>query len=242
MRDLRGLRILLTRSPEGCGLWAERIEAASGRPLQLPCIRTELLDTPELRESLDAAVGEACWIALSSPRGVEGLAALLPALPDGVRVAAVGPATAAACTGLLGRADLVAPDGTAASLAEALLGRPDGPGEGATVLTVAAAGGRRDIEEALERAGVPVRRIEVYRTTWEPDNGEPRHSLAGEVDVVLLASPSAVRGLLARADVDDTIEIITIGPTTTAAARELGLRVTAEAGERSLDGMLEAIP
>lgn len=242
MRDLGGLRVLVTRSPEGCRAWARDIEAARGRAVQLPCIRAEVLGTSAVRNALRTAVRRADWIAFSSPRGVRAAAAVLSGIPEGVRVAAVGPATAVACEESLGRVDLIAPEGTASSMAAALLTRVGGPGTTAGIVSVAAAGGRHDLEEALERAGVPVQRIEVYRTVWEPDAGAERRSLGGEVDVVLLASPSAVRGLLARADLDDTVHVITIGPSTSAAARESGLRVTAEASERSLNGMLEAIP
>lgn len=249
MRDLRGLRILLTRSEEGCRAWARSIERVHGQPVCLPCLRTESLDTPFTRERLRRLLRVAGWVALSSPRGVDSLRRMVPELPGAVGIAAVGPATAAAAQRRLGRVDITAPGGEATSLAEALLGRlaaplrssESAPGV-ATVVTVAAAGGRRDIEEALRAASVPVERVEVYRTVWEPEGALARESLAGCVDVVLLASPSAVRGLVARAEIGPQTAVITIGPTTSAAAREAGLRVTAESRERSLDGLLEAIP
>ena len=63
-----------------------------------------------------------------------------------------------------------------------------------------------------------------------------------DVDAIFLASPSAVAGLLARAHVPESVSIITIGPSTTRAAREAGLRVAGEAAGRDLEGMIEAIP
>ena len=61
------------------------------------------------------------------------------------------------------------------------------------------------------------------------------------MDLALLASPSAVAGLLNRAVVQASLPVLTIGPSTTASAHSAGLNVVAEARERSLDSMLEAL-
>jgi uroporphyrinogen-III synthase len=58
---------------------------------------------------------------------------------------------------------------------------------------------------------------------------------------VVLASPSAASGFVHQVELDAPVEIYTIGPSTTAAAQALGLAVTAEAREPSLDGILEAM-
>jgi uroporphyrinogen-III synthase len=60
-------------------------------------------------------------------------------------------------------------------------------------------------------------------------------------NLVVLASPSAANGFVNQVDLDSPVEIYTIGPSTTDAARALGLRVTAEAREPSLEGILEAM-
>jgi uroporphyrinogen-III synthase len=110
-----------------------------------------------------------------------------------------------------------------------------------TVVVAAAEGGRRGLEEVLEPLGAQVLRFAVYRTVPAPPE-DPRTDLASEgVDVILLASPSAVKGLLARADVPASAQVICIGPTTTAAARAAGLEVAGQAGRRDLDGLLEVI-
>ncbi len=60
-------------------------------------------------------------------------------------------------------------------------------------------------------------------------------------DNVLLASPSAVTGLMNQVDLDIPVNIFTIGPSTSAAARANGLVVTAEAATPSLHGLLEPL-
>lgn len=238
MRELSGIRVLLTRTEAGCEAWAERIREANGEAEALPCLRIEDVEVDE--SELAVALERARWIAFSSRRGVDRLLELgRPS--ERCRLAAVGPATAGAVRSAWGRVDLVAPEATAASLGRTLVDRI-GVGHDARVVTIAAAGGRDDLEEVLHAASIPVDRFELYRTRWRPGPHERRRRLRGPRTAVLLASPSAARGLAARADVGDDVAVITIGPSTTAAARKAGLRVTAEADQRSLEGLLEAIP
>jgi uroporphyrinogen-III synthase len=80
----------------------------------------------------------------------------------------------------------------------------------------------------------------VYRTVpAAPTAKRPLSSL--HVDNVVLASPSAVTGFMHQIELDAPVNVYTIGPSTTAAARSAGLVVTAEAREPSLDGILEAM-
>jgi uroporphyrinogen-III synthase len=95
---------------------------------------------------------------------------------------------------------------------------------------------------AVEQTGrARFRHLPVYRTRSAPALpwGE-REEL--DVAVVRLASPSAAAGLAGRARVPARAQIVTIGPSTTAAAREAGLRVAGEAVTRDLHGLLRAIP
>jgi uroporphyrinogen-III synthase len=164
-------------------------------------------------------------------------------LPSDVKVAAVGPRTAEAAWSCWGHVELVAGEGTGHSLAEDLAKwhEKQPSGTETTVVIAAAEGARRGLEEVLEPFGVEVVRFAVYRTVPAPPE-DPRTDLAKEeVDVILVASPSAVEGLVARAEVPDTVQVISIGPTTTAAAQSAGLKVSGEARRRDLDGLLEVI-
>ena len=97
------------------------------------------------------------------------------------------------------------------------------------------------LERTLQAAGAECTRCNVYRTVAAPP-AEPRRPLSAlHVDNVVLASPSAVTGFVHQVDVDGPLNVYTIGPATTAAARGAGLAVTAEAREPSLEGILEAM-
>lgn len=247
MRDLDGLRIVLTRSEGKCRLWAAEVEARGGTPLLFPCIRHEFLDSPETSSRLRAALDSAAWLVLTSPRGAQAVSRMVPLpLPPGLAIAVVGTATAKSAAKLLGRVDLMPDRQTGGSLAGALL-KHLGPlhqpsGETSPhVVAASAEGGRHDLERELEHRGIAVTRVAVYRTVSVPPI-RTRRLFHSPGDVVLLASPSAVRGLVAQARLGRETRVITIGPTTSAAARKAGLRVVAEAQQPNLDGMLEAIP
>jgi uroporphyrinogen-III synthase len=265
MGEAAGRTVLITRSAEDCEAWAADLSRRGARPLVFPCIGCEPIRDPATEASLREGLRGADWLALTSARGAEAVAGLAAELPLRLPVAVVGDKTAAAARELLGRVDLVAAAGTARSLAGDLAARwrrdssaplrafspraPAAPArsrrDGDAPLRLLVAGaehGRRDIEEALAAIDAEVTRVAVYRTVPAAEQ-EPREDLAAlGVDTIFLASPSAVAGLLARARVPEGAAVITIGPTTSEAARAGGLRVAGEAAGRGLQAMIEAIP
>jgi uroporphyrinogen-III synthase len=238
--SLSGSRILLTRSAEDCVEWAETIERRGAAAIVLPCIRSETLDTPALRAALDRALVEADWLVFTSRRGVEAFAQLrgVP-VPAKTQVAVVGAATADAARALVGRADLVG-GSTGAALAAELVG--DGALEQRPNVLIAVAENAGDVlERTLGAAGARCTRLDLYRTIAAPPAAHKRALSSLGAERVVLASPSAASGFVHQVELDAAVEIYTIGPSTTAAARAQGLPVTAEAREPSLDGILEAM-
>jgi uroporphyrinogen-III synthase len=132
-------------------------------------------------------------------------------------VAAVGWATAEAWGG----ADLVARVSNQEGLL-AELPRPAG-----RVLFAGAEGARPLLAQELDADVVVLYRTKAVR---------PARPLAG--DLVVLASPSAARSLAA---VNRAIPVVSIGPETTAASEEAGLRVAAEAATQDLEGLVSAV-
>jgi len=156
-----------------------------------------------------------------------------------VRVAAVGEATAAAARAAFGRADFVG-SGTANALGAELPADPRFAPGSRVVLALAANAGDT-LARILAAAGGTCTRLDVYRTVPVPPAAHKRALSSLGADRVVLASPSAVHGFVHQVDLDVPVAIYTIGPSTTAAARALGLVVTAEAREPSLEGILEAM-
>ena len=239
MKRLAGRRILLTRSVEDCAEWAAQLAKHSAVPVALPCIETEIIDTPQLRARLEAAVPQADWLVFTSRRGVESFATLHPGSIAAAQVAAVGPVTGEAARTRLGRIDLVGRGGTASLLAATMLVRGVLAGQPRLLLALAENADDR-LERALTKAA-RCTRFDLYRTIPIPATGGKRAMSSLGADNVLLASPSAVTGYLNQVHIDVPVSIYTIGPSTSAAARAQGLAVTAEASVPTLAGILEAM-
>jgi len=235
-------RILITRAAEDSRDWALRLDASGAETIIYPCVVFESLRDAQTSRKLSRALCDADWLVVTSRRGVRAVRRLLtPSLPDGVAVAAVGRATAREARERLGRVDLVPDMENAAALGHALsesLAR-----SGRRSLVVVASGDRaaRDLERELAPRRVEVARVIVYRTEPVPPSRRRDDLASLGVDTVLLASPSAATGLANRAIVGPRQRVLSIGPSTTRAARELGLSVDAEARRPALEALMELL-
>ncbi len=186
-------------------------------------------------------------VCVTSPNGVtllfEALAGrgLDARALAGATVAAIGPGTARELERHGVRADVVPRRSVAESLVEALA---DVPVEGRRVL-IARAGEARDLlPDTLRGRGATVDDVALYDTVVEPLSEDQRTALAG-VDYVTFTSASTVRNLVGslgseRAALDGA-RIVSIGPVTTAAVRELGLDAHVEAERHDVGGLVEAL-
>jgi uroporphyrinogen-III synthase len=154
------------------------------------------------------------WLVLTSANGARELRRRRVGAPRGV--AAIGRATADA----FGGADLIASVSTQEGLLAEL---PSDPGR---VLFAAAEGARSLLPDTLN-ADV----VALYRTRQLT----PPPLVA---DLVVIASPSAARALAASSP---GLAVVSIGPETTSAAREVGLHVVAEAETHDLEGLVAAV-
>jgi uroporphyrinogen-III synthase len=155
------------------------------------------------------------WVVVTSANGAREL--LRRATGTMPRLAAIGPATAEA----LGGADLLPAVATQEGLL-AELPRPAG-----RVLFAAAEGARRLLPDEL---GADV--VALYRTR---ELGPVEFPAA---DLVVLASPSSARAL---AGLVTGLDVVSIGPETSRAARAAGLRVVAEAADHTSEGLAAAV-
>ena len=239
MRTFAGRRVLVTREREDCAAWAAELASAGAVPLIFPCIVCREFDVGTVRAEVLRMLPRVQWIGFTSRRGVQAFARIHSGpLPTGIKVAAVGPATAEAAAAECGRVDLESSGGNAASLAQALVPAVEEDGR---VLLVVAENAGDALERALDAAGRKFSRIEVYRTAPVPVQTPRRAVSSLGADDVLLASPSAVTGFVNQVEMDALTNVFTIGPSTTRAACEAGLEVTREAARPSLKGLLEAM-
>jgi uroporphyrinogen III methyltransferase / synthase len=195
------MRVICTRDD-----LVERVKALGHEAILCPLIEIEPLGD----EPVDASAYD--WLIVTSRNGALELAR------RGVvanRIAAIGPATAAALRAHGLAVDLVAATHTREGLRDEL---PPG-----RYLLAAAEGARRDI---LDADFLP-----LYRTIeLQPE--------APEGDVALLLSGSAARALAATGA---RLPVVVIGPQTAVEARRLGLDVVAVAASHDLDGLVAAL-
>jgi uroporphyrinogen III methyltransferase/synthase len=116
--------------------------------------------------------------------------------------------------------------------------------KGARVLLPRAAVARDLVPAELARRGAHVDVVEAYRTVVPADTAERITTVfARKPDAITFTSSSTVQNFLAAAgsSILDGVKVASIGPITTETARQLGIQVTAQAREFTLDGLLEAV-
>jgi uroporphyrinogen III methyltransferase/synthase len=189
-------------------LRAERFEV-----LHRPLVRVEPFDGPPIRAT------DYDWLVLTSRHAVECLFRRLDGpLP---RLAVIGPGTAQAVRAQGVEPTLVARRSTQEGLVEELP-RPAG-----RVLFAGAEGARDVLVRELGADFLP-----LYRTIELHPDDFP------DVDVVVLASPSAARAL---AEIRRDLPCVAVGPVTAEEARRVALLVVAEAASPDPDGVAQAV-
>lgn len=241
-RPLFGRRIVVTRAqPQAAGLAAE-LHRRGAEALELPVIAFEPpYDLDRLAQAA-AEVGSYDWLVLTSPTGV---VRFFDQLPDarslgGVKVAAIGPGTAAALAERNVVADLVPEQYVAESLLEALSDEvgSDWPGR---VLIPRAETARNVLPDGLAAAGWDVDVVPAYRTV-APAPDPDAAALVADAEVITFTSSSTVTNFVDSYGADIVPEVVaTIGPITSETARSLGLEVAVEASEHTVDGLITAL-
>lgn len=231
--ELAGCRVLVTRERPGelGRLLSERgaevvhvpLIAVVGPPDGGAALRAEL-------ERLD----HYGWLVTTSPAGAERVGAAARLHP-GVRLAAVGTATAQVIEDLAGReVDLVPDRQIAVELAAALLARCPEP---TSFLLALADRADAALAETLSAAGHDVTSVVAYSTVLAaPADGPP-----ADVDVVAFASGSSAQGWVEAFGVQQPPIVVAIGPSTAARARQFGLKVSGVAAEYSLAGLVDEV-
>ena len=200
--------------------------------MQAPLIRTE----PVPGDPIDAAAYDV--VVVTSPNApallLERIGGDARAL-HGVEVAAIGPATATALREIGVVADLVSERAVAEALLDLLAERA----AGRRILIARAEEARDLLPEGLAAQGAEVEIAVLYRTVPVVPDSEA----ALGADAVAFTSASTARAFAAAfAGRDlDGVRGVAIGPATSAAMRELGIPVAAEAADHDLDGLVAAL-
>jgi uroporphyrinogen III methyltransferase / synthase len=244
-RPLHARRVVVTRARAQASGLAAALRALGAEVIELPAIRiVPQLDSAEVRDAVHSIHAYAL-VCLTSPNGVRLLFEALAAAGRDARalanatVAAIGPGTAAALTEHGIRADIVPERSVSEALVESLreievAGRP--------VLVARAAEARDVLPEALRERGAKVDVVALYRTVAEEPDAAAVDT-ARDADYVTFTSASTVRNFVDASGgrLPDRARIVSIGPVTSEAVRQVGLTVDVEARRHDPEGLIEAL-
>jgi uroporphyrinogen III methyltransferase/synthase len=250
-RPLFGKRVLVTRPRRQAGDLVRRLELLGAVPFVLPAVD---VGPPDDWGPVDRALERLAdyrWLVFTSTNGVHGFLERLRARGrdlralGGLSLAAIGPATADALRGYHLEPDVVPGQFVSEELVAALRERVVGQ----AVLLARADRGREVLRDELAKVA-RVEQVAVYSQKDAVDAGAPALDCLrrGELDYVTLTSANIARALVRALDevcrarlASGQVKLVSISPVTSAAVRELGLPVAAEAAEYTMGGVVDAL-
>ena len=243
-RPLFGRSVVVTRARAQASGLARRLEELGAAVVEAPAIRIAPRPAAEVDQRL-ASIEDYALVCVTSPNGAALLVdSLERAGRDaralaGAAVAAIGPGTAAELRRRGLRADVVPERSVAEALVESLRAVEV---EARRVLVARASEARDVLPGALAERGAQVDVVALYDTVAEPLTEEGLRAAAA-ADYVTFTSSSTVRFFMSGIDghFPAGARVVSIGPVTTATAREHGLEVHVEAERHDVDGVVAAL-
>jgi uroporphyrinogen III methyltransferase/synthase len=245
---LAGRRVVITRARGQSGDLAARLEKLGAEVIEFPTIEIQPASDYAPLDAALTRIGFYDWLIFTSANGVRFFLQRLELASlsiDAVRarICAIGPATRAEAENAGFRVALMPAEYVAESLVRAF----DGHGlEGKLVLLPRAAVARDVVPDELRRRGAEVDVVEAYRTAIPA----AAHAQASRIfasgrrpDWIAFTSSSTVANFvrIAGAAALAGVRVATIGPVTSATARQHGIAVTVEAHTFTAAGVVEAI-
>lgn len=252
-RTLHGLRIVVTRAREQAAELTEPLIARGAEVLEVPVVK---IAPPSQFDYLDDALqtlGEYDWLVFTSVNGVKAFFdyffKTFEDLRDigAVRIAAVGPATAAKIRELHLKVDVMPTEHVGVKIASAIAKYQSI--ENVKICLLRAEGANPDLPRALEAMGAIVDDIPCYRSVMETEDpyGAGAQLLEKGADWITFTSGSTIKFFNARFDLVGLlkkfpqIKLASIGPETSAALTALGFTPTVEAKKHTIEGLVSAL-
>jgi uroporphyrinogen III methyltransferase/synthase len=242
---LAGKRVLVTRAREQAPPLVQGLTDAGAEVVAFPTIEVRRLPDAAPLDRAVTRLGSYSWIAFTSVNSVrffwQRLAELGTTLPKGIRVAAVGSATARALTEMQVRVDAVPTEFTGDHLATRM-----GEVSGSRILLPRAVRGREALAMLLRERGATVDDLAIYESVAAVPTPEALARLAPGLDAATFTSGSAVKCFVEltggnHRKVLGGAVVACIGPFTAAAARTVGLTVPVEPAEHTIPGLVRAL-
>ena len=113
--------------------------------------------------------------------------------------------------------------------------------DGKRVLIARAAEARDVLPDALRERGADVEIVALYETVAEPLSDGQREALARATHITFTSSSTVHFFLDSFGGPLEGARVVSIGPVTSATARELGMEVHVEAERHDIDGLVDAL-
>ena len=252
-RPLFGQRIVVTRSREQAGQLVRPLRELGAEVLEIPTIK--IVPPTNKQDVADALLelNSYDWLVFTSPNGVTTFFDFFfRAFDDmrdigGVRIAAVGPGTAAKLKELHLKVDLMPEEFLGSKIAKAFAAYESL--DNLKILLLRAEVANPDLPQALEALGAIVDDIACYRTGPETEdvNGAAAQLLEHGADWLTFTSGSTVENFHARFNLPDLLKkfpqtkLASIGPETSKALVALNLPPTVEPKAHTMEGLVESI-
>ena len=251
-KPLFGKKILVTRSREQASILSEKIMDLGGEPLEFPTIK---IVPPDDYCKIDMAIENISsynWIVFTSINGVQYFLKRLRYHKidirklNGIKLCAIGPKTKEE----LEACGLIIDYTPEEYRAEAVVkGFENEEIVGKRILLPRADIAREVLTQSFKDMGALVDDVTMYKTVYAETNIYLLNELLEErmIDIITFTSSSTVRNFVEMLKIKqldkllEQIQVASIGPITTATAREFGIKVDIEASEYTIDGMMEAI-
>jgi uroporphyrinogen III methyltransferase/synthase len=252
-RPLFGQRVVVTRTREQASQLSRQLLELGAEVLEIPTIK--IVPPDNKQDLMDAllGLGEYDWIVFTSPNGVDAFFNyFFKAFEDlrdigGLRIAAVGSVTAQKLRDLHLKVDLMPDEYVAKKIVSAFKAYESI--ENLRILLVRAQVANSELPKGLEEAGAIVDDIAIYKTVPETEdrNGAAARFAEAGADWITFTSSSTVQNFHARFNLPQLVKqhphlkLASIGPETSRALAELGLKPTVQAREHTIDGLVHAL-
>jgi uroporphyrinogen III methyltransferase/synthase len=249
-KPLFGKRIIVTRARDQASALSQAIEELGGEAWEFPAIEIAPPSEPERLTKALNNLRQFQWLVFTSVNGVEAFFQELKKQErdirdlKGMEIVAIGPATKAALTNRNLRVAYVPEEYRAEKIIEGLASRIL-PGQ--SVLLARAEEARDILPESLKALGADVWDVPSYKTVLGGANREELKGLLAEkaVQAITFTSSSTVRNFIQLLEGDLSllkgVKVFSIGPVTSATAREMGLNVHKEAGQYTIPGLIQVL-
>ena len=240
---LKGKSIVVTRASHQSADLIESLEVIGADVVPAPAIAiVPPLDGGQPLDDALLRLERFSWVAFTSANAVAAMTARAERRGvrkkfSGLRIAAVGPATASRVVAEFGREpDLVPVRTSGQGLAEVF----PSPTADDRILIPAASEARTELRDGLASKGWDVHQIAAYRTV-HPTLSQDLLSRVAAADVVTFTSPSAVIGHLKQtAGVTAPLDVA-IGDTPAQECITQGLKPQAIAATQSIESLVDAV-